>query len=169
MTRPNANVDRFGRQVMYSLKRQWGASVDLYRMTGDSTTDLDTGRKVTPKEVYPIRLAVVLPAKIAREVLQSITQISANKAMVYGGTFDSAARVFIIDNRDIPEVGDNEITEDDWIVYKGHRYDIKQIEEFDLGGAWMITAKRVYGATHEQIFPVVADSYIDLSDASEQS
>jgi hypothetical protein len=167
--RPNAQIDRFGRQVMYSLKRQWGAPIDLYRLTGEAVTDLDTGLKVVPKEVHPIRRAIVLPAKIMREVLQSISQISANKSMVYGGSFDSAARVFIIDQRDIPEVGDTDIREDDWIVYKGHRYEIKQIEEFDLGGAWMITGKRTYGSTHEQIFPLVTDSYLDLNGVSEQS
>lgn len=153
---------------MYSLKRQWGAPIDLYRHTGDATTNLDTGIKTTPKEVHHIRRAIVLPAKIMREVLQSISQISANKAMVYGGSFDTSSRVFIIDQRDVRAIPDDGIQLDDWIVYKGHRYELKQIEEFDLGGAWMITGKRVYGSVHEQIFPMVADSWLDLSDASEE-
>lgn len=165
-SRPNAQIDRFGKQVMYSLKRQWGAPIDLYLM-GTSDTDLETGVKTTTKTVYPIRMAIVLPAKILREVIQSIAQISANKAMVYGGTFDSGARVFIIDQRDIRDV--NEIREDDWIVYKGRRYEMKQIEEFDLGGAWMITAKRVYGSDLEQIFPLVADNYLDIQDTGTPS
>ncbi len=165
-SRPNAQIDRFGKQAMYSLKRQWGAPIDLYLM-GTSATDLETGVKTTTKAVYPIRMAIVLPAKILREVIQSIAQISANKAMVYGGTFDSGARVFIIDQRDIRDVDD--IREDDWIVYKGNRYEMKQIEEFDLGGAWMITAKRVYGSDLEQIFPLVADSYLDIQDTGTPS
>jgi len=168
MTRPNAQIDRLGKQVMYSLKRQWGAPIDLYRSV-DSDTDLDTGIKTTIKEVHPVRRAIVLPAKIVREVLQSISQISANKAMVYGGSFDTSSRVFIIDKRDVRSVPDEDgIQLDDWIVYKGHRYELKQVEEFDLGGAWMITGKRVYGSVHEQIFPLVADSWLALTDTGEE-
>ncbi len=145
----NQNLNRFIRKTIYSLKRQYGNRVDVYKLL-DTETDYQTGEKTVTKSVTIVRKCIVLPVKIAREVEQSITQISANKMFVYGGSYDAGTRMFIIDARDMSD--DYEFTNDDWIVYDGRRYDIKSIEEFEQHAAWTIICKEVKGVRPEQVF-----------------
>ena len=102
-------LNRMIQRTLYSLKRQYGGTVSVYR-PNDAETDVRTGRKTIDKDVFVVRRAVVLPVKVSREVIQSISQISANKAFVYGGNFDSGLRKFIIDARDLPKGFDSPTT-----------------------------------------------------------
>lgn len=149
MADENRSLNRFIRRTLYSLKRQYGSRIDVYQLN-DADTDYQTGEKTVNKTVYIVRKCIVLPVKIAREVVQSITQISANKMFVYGGSYDAGTRLFIIDARDMPN--NHEFANDDWLVYNGRRYDIKSIEEFEQHTAWSIIAKEVKGVRAEQVF-----------------
>ena len=153
-------LNRMIRQTLYSLKRQYGGTVSVYRLN-DAETDVRTGRKTIDKDVFVVRRAVVLPVKVSREVIQSISQISANKAFVYGGSFDSGLRKFIFDARDLPE--GFEFTDDDWLVYNGRRYEIKAIWEFEFGAAWIVVGKELMGRGPEQVHLVAADSLLSLA------
>lgn len=148
-SRCNPTLNRFIRRTIYSLKRQYGNRVDVYQLNY-ADTDYETGTKIVDKTAYTVRKCIVLPVKIAREVVQSISQISANKAFVYGGSYDAGTRMFIIDTRDLPD--DFRFTNDDWIVHDGRRYDIKSIEEFEQHTAWSIIGKEVKGVKPEQVF-----------------
>jgi hypothetical protein len=108
---------------------------------------------------------IVLPVKIQREAVQSISVISANKSFVYGGTYDAGSRMFIIDSRDLPD--DYEIVNDDWLVYNDRRYDIKDITEFEQHTGWIITGREVKGVRPEQIFKVSLESAMTLEQAGE--
>ena len=145
----NHTLNRFIRRTLYSLKRQYGGRADVYKLI-DTETDYQSGVKTVSKVVTVVRKCIVLPVKIAREVVQTITQISTNKMFVYGGTYDAGTRMFIIDARDMPT--DHEFTNDDWIVYNGRRYDMKNIEEFEQHTAWVIVAREVKGVRPEQVF-----------------
>ena len=153
-------LNRMIQRTLYSLKRQYGGTVGIYRL-GDTQTDVRTGRKTINKDVFVVQRAVVLPVKVSREVIQSISQISANKAFVYGGSFDSGLRKFIIDARDMPE--GFVFSNDDWLVYNGRRYEIKAIWEFEFGAAWVIVGKELMGRTAEQVYLVSADSLLSLA------
>ena len=152
---------RLIRQSLYALKRQYGAAIQVYQLE-DSVTDLLTGNKSVSKSVYPIRRAVILPAQLQREVIQSISQISANKKFVTGGTFDRGHRNFIIDAHDLP--CGFKFTNDDWIVFRNRRYEMKQISEFEFQAGWVVTGREILGRVPEQIFPVKADDLLTLSD-----
>lgn len=157
-------LSRVVRQTIYALKRQYGGRIDIYRLN-DAETDLRTGEKTIDKDVFPIRRAVILPNRISRDVVQSISQISANKKFVMGSSFDSGRRSFIIDCRDVPD--SYHPKNDDWIVYRNRRYDIQDIEEFEFRSGWIIKAQEVFGNPVEQIFLVKAGDYLELSsDAS---
>lgn len=156
----NRTLNRMIQQTLYSLKRQYGGTLSVYRLN-DAETDVRTGRKTIDKDVFVVRRAIVLPVKISREVIRSISQISANKAFVYGGSFDSGLRKFIIDARDLPE--GFVFTNDDWLVYNGRRYEIKAIWEFEFGAAWVIVGKELMGRTAEQVHLVAADSLLGLA------
>jgi len=157
-------LTRVIRQTIYALKRQYGGRVDLYRLN-DSETDLRTGVKVINKDVFPIRQAIILPNRISRDIVQSISQISANKKFVYGASFDSGKRNFILDSRDLSD--GFQIKNDDWIVYQNRRYDIEDVEEFEFRSGWIIKAQEVLGRPVEQIYIVKADDLLELeSEAS---
>ena len=156
----NRTLNRQIQQVLYMLKRQYGGTVSVYRLN-DAETDVRTGRKRIDKDVFVVRRAVVLPVKISREVVKSISQISAGKTPVHGGSFDSGLRQFIIDARDMPE--GFEFTNDDWLVYNGRRYETKEIHEFEFGAAWIIVGKELMGRVPEQVYLVAADSLMGLN------
>lgn len=161
----NRNLNRRILQLLYQLKRQYGGSIDIYKK-GTQSTDYDSGEKTIQKEVYPIRRAIILPVKVAREAVQSISVISANKAFVVGQTYDASTRMFIVDRRDegnLPELG-----EDDWIVYEGKKYEIKQFEMFEFDSAYVITGRAVHGDVPQQIHVVAADNLIRLVDQLDQ-
>jgi hypothetical protein len=148
--------------VLYSLKRQYGGSITVYKK-GSQDVDYDTGVKEIDKDATFVRRAIILPAKVMREATQSISVISANKAFVMGGSYDSSTRMFIIDRRDVPVLP--ELTEDDWLVYDGRKYEIKQFEMAEFDAAYVITGKAVLGDVPEQIHLLQADSLIRLSQA----
>lgn len=162
MTRANYNLNRFIRNAIYRMKHDYGGEITLYQLTS-ATTDRATGVKSEAHTSILIPRAVVLPVNVRREVIQSISAISANKKLVMGGSFDSGLRVFIIDRRDAPGY---EITNDDWIVYEHKRYDLKSVEEFEQSTAWLITGKCVEGAPPEEDIRVNGENTVfNLSQA----
>lgn len=166
----NRNLNRRILNTLYMLKRQYGGRFDFYRRGTGGSTDHRTGVVTVDKSVTQIDRGIILPAKVIRDVVQNISVISANKAFVYGGTYDSSTRMFIIDRRDVPDLNlqDFDPTHDDWIVYNGRKYEIKNFQEFEFDSAWVITGKAVLGDIPEQIFQIRADNLIRVEQASSQ-
>lgn len=147
------------RRALYSLKRDYGARIDIYKL-GTSSTDVRTGIKTINKTVFHIRRAVVLPVKVDRSVQQSISLISSNKNFVSGGTYDVGTRDFIIDRRDCPTLP--ELTADDWVVYNRRKYQIKSVQSFEVDAGWLVTAKELVGEVPEQIHTAKAHQFLSL-------
>ena len=118
--------------------------------------------KTVTKTVTRIQRAIVIPAKRDRTAIQSISQISADKQFVMGGTFDESVRDFIIDRRDCPTLPD--LTEDDWIVYRSGKWQIKTVESFEVDAGWVITAKKMEGEIPEQFHVLRCDHYLSFTD-----
>ena len=150
MATKNYNLIKFIRRNIYRMKREYGGSISVY-ILGAVSTDYETGVKTAAKTAHHIKRAVVLPSRISRDAVQSISLISANKKIVQGGTYDVATRTFIIDRRDAPDI--TAIGEDDWVVYDNKRYEIKWIDEFEQQTAWVIVARAVTGAPLDQEIP----------------
>ena len=151
-----ANLNRRIDQMLYMLKRQYGGTVCIYQM-GDATVNHLTGEKDVPKTVTIIKRAIILPVKVAREVVKNISVISANKAFIVGGNFDTGTRMFMIEQTDAPDL---DLSESDWLVYRDKRYEIKSFEEYEFGKAWVIIGKQVKGDIPAQIYPVCADNLV---------
>lgn len=162
----NRSMNRFLRKTLYSLKRQYGGRVDVYKL-GSTDTDYETGVKTYARSMITVSKCIVLPVKIQREAVQSISVISANKTFVYGGTYDAGSRMFIIDARDLPD--GYEIVNDDWLVYNDRRYDIKDITEFEQHTGWVITGREVRGVRPEQIFQVRVENTMGMAHVVGQS
>jgi len=166
LTGTNRSMNRALRKILYNLKRQYGGRVDVYKL-GSTDTNYETGIKTYTRTMICVPKCIVLPVKIQREVVQSISQISADKAFVYGGTYDAGTRMFIIDARDLPN--DYEIVNDDWLVYDGRRYDIKSITEFEQHAGWTVIGKEVKGVRPEQIFSMRVENILDVDHEAGQS
>lgn len=145
------------RRSLYSLKRDYGARIDIYKL-GGSTTDPQTGDKTITKTMTPIRRAVVMPVKLDRTSIQGISLISSNKEFVSGGTYDKGTRDFIVDRRDCRSLP--ELTADDWIVYAGEKYQVKTVETFEVDAGWIIVASKIKGDAPEQFLLGKADNLL---------
>lgn len=158
------------RLTIYALKRQYGGTISIYKI-GDATVNHLTGVKTIPKTVTVVKRAIILPTKVARETVQTISVISANKKFVFGGSYDTSTRLFIVDREDAPNL---QLTESDYVVYTDsygvpRRYEVKDFQEFEFDSAWVITGKAVIGEVPEQIFPVTADNLLRMDQGSTQT
>jgi hypothetical protein len=79
---------------------------------------------------------------------------------VYGGTFDSRMRTFIIEQRDAPGLT---LKDDDWFVFDQRKYEIKSIQEFEFDTAWVVVARQILGEVPEQIYPLAVDHLLDIT------
>lgn len=170
MPQANRNLNRRMLQTLYMLKRQYGGCIDIYRRLGGET-DHETGIVTVEKDVITVKRAIILPAKVVRITDQTISVISANKQFVYGGSYNKGTRLFIIDRRDVPQLDLKtfELTEEDWIVYDGRKYEIKEFELIEFDAAWAVTGEAVIGDVPEQIFKLAADNLIRVSQGSTQT
>lgn len=144
MNATNLSLNRRIRQTLYVLKRAFGNMVTIYRFL-ESTTDYKTGVKSNTTEPHIVRKCIVLPVKITREVVQSVSAISANKNFVYGGSYDSDSRDFVIDARDLPH--GYSPRQNDYIVYNDQRFEMKNVVELEQKTGWLISGKSVVGPT----------------------
>ena len=163
MANPNYNLIKFIRRNIYQMKREYGGSIQI-NILGAIDTDLKTGVKSAVQTSYDIARAVVLPVRYKREVIQTISMISANKKFVQGGLFETGTRSFIIDRRDCPSL--TAINNEDWIVYDGKRYEIKWIDEFEQGTAWLLIGKELEGAQKNEVFTPSAFSVMAMADTA---
>ena len=159
----NRNLNQRIRQTLYQMKKDYGAPIDIYRLVS-SETDARTGEKIVTKSVTHVRRAIVVPSRIDRVAQQTISVISANKQFVTGGHYDASQREFIIDRRDVPALP--ELTADDWIVYNRRKYQIKNIESFEVDAGWVIAAREIVGETPEQVFDLRAESFLELQSSA---
>lgn len=155
----NRRLTAMLRQALYTLKRDYGAQVDIYKLVSTST-DARTGDKAINKTLYSIPRGIVLPVKVDRTVQKNISLISSNKEFVSGGTYDLGTRIFIVDRRDCPDLP--ELNADDWLVYNRDKYQIKTVQAFEIDAGWVITASQLVGEVPEQFLPAKADHLLNF-------
>ena len=163
-TNGNKSLELFIRRNIYAMKRQYGARVDVYRVVS-STTDHLTGDKTVVKEVHRVRRAPVLPYHMKREVVQTISMISADKAFVYGGSYDSSKREIIFDSRDLPD--NYEIKPEDYLVFNGARWDVFSVEKLEYDTGWVIGCKNLPGMPAYEIRDVLVTQDLSLAAIAE--
>lgn len=146
MVQPNM---RFIRNLLYKLKRQYGAKITLYK-TLTSDIDPKTGRRTTTRKVIPIKLAIVLPDTLARKVAFEHGYLSTNRKFTYGAQqVDQNQRIAIIDGQDIPKNTSIEIETS--IIFENERYVVKSSDRMDIGFGYILTLVRVDNSLPLQI------------------
>jgi hypothetical protein len=152
------SLKRTIQRTLYMMKRQYGGTIDIYTLT-NSTTDQETGVTTIVKDVVHVDRAVVLPARLQKEVRKSISQISANKMFVVGGTYDAGRRIFLVDRDDAPNL---EITTNSYLVYRSRKYEIESYQEYEFEAGWIIVGRELVGEVPEQIHLLKTDNLLDL-------
>jgi hypothetical protein len=163
MPRENRNLNRRIRQTLYMLKREYGAAIDIYKL-GSTSTDVRSGDKTIVKTVYPVPRAIVLPETMKRTAkpVSALAGTSKDFMSPGAGTYSTGTRVFIVDRLDVPDLPD--LSQDDWIVYDCGKYQVAEVESFEVDAGWVITTKRVVGEVPEQIKFGVANQTLSLTD-----
>lgn len=139
---------QFTRQTVYALKRDYGARLELYTLTG-STVDLETGSKTVAKLTYVINQAILLPKRIVRDFAYDLSFVAANKNFTYGGLFDKGSRTVIIDSKDYPVT--YVVKPGDYAVINQSRYNVKDVNQFDHRQIVLITLEEIEGEKPAQV------------------
>lgn len=159
------SLKRTIQRTLYMLKRQYGGTIDIYTLDS-SLTNQETGVVTMVRDVVHVYRAIVLPARMQREVRRSISQISANKTFVVGGTYDAGRRIFIIDRDDAPDL---DITNNTYVVYRNRKYEIESFQEYEFDAGWIVVGRELVGEVPEQIHILKADNLLDLQGATNVS
>lgn len=164
---PNPSMDHLIQRTLYDMKHRYGNEIQIYRLASAST-NYQTGAKTATKTVVDIRKAVVMPTSEMRRFFASIAFTTASKQFLSPGNqgFDQSSRGFIIEHRDLAEQNQEtfEFQPEDWIVYRGKRYEVQMIErlEFDMG--WLIVGKELKGAVPERIINLNTSNALDFEE-----
>ena len=148
-----SNPRRLATQVLGSLKKVHGCSVQVYKQASESV-NWQTGVRTETATCIEVDNCIVLPVKVTPEVVQSISHISANKPFMMGGYFQTGKRHFIFDfaeRRGLPldyqwELTDWIIVEEEW-TGRLYRYNVERFEELHFGAGWLVYGTRVEGVT----------------------
>jgi hypothetical protein len=141
--------------TLYLLKREFGGAIDIYKLL-TSETSARTGQKAVTTNVYHVARAVILPSGYSR--------VRAPGSKDTRGSRDVSLRDFIVDRKDVR--GLTTLTADDWIVYRGSKYQVKEVESAEFDSGWVITAKELKGEIPEQTINVQTDDRVWMSDAT---
>ena len=140
--------------VLYCLKRDYPASIDIYQLS-TSTVDLSTGAKTVTTAKFHIARAVALPERMLRS---KIIMRTANHEFL--NLADFGTREFIVDRKDAKGLVPST---DDWIVHGTKKYQVASIETFECGGGWILTGKEMAGDFPlQELNPLRAVSNLDV-------
>ncbi len=134
------NVLRQIRQIVYRLKRNFGVPITFIRLS-NYQDDGDTGDMSQTKQNITIKRAILAPAKMIRDFVYDLSFIAANKNFTYGGYFDAGDRIMIIDAKDLPKGFEPNLN--DYIIYDGVKYTLKEVHPVAENYAWLIVLKQV--------------------------
>lgn len=154
------NQLQFIKKVLYHLKQRYGAKIEYYHVTSN-TTDDETGIGSILKLKFVIKRAIRLPDKRTRGFQYDLSFIAANKNFTMGATYDRNARDFIISRSDLPK--DFEPGIEDYILMSNQRYNVKQLIELDFKQGYYISGEATEGESLGAVHDIKVSDGIDMS------
>lgn len=151
------------RKVIYSLKRAYGFSLDLYKIT-NVETNLETGKKQRSVKYKRINRAVFVSARFFRSFVYDLSYIAQNKDFTSGGYFDPNDRVIFIDWQ---ESRNFVIEVDDYIIYEDTHYLVSEVRTLEHKTGHIIKVRGVSGAEVIDPFGVTSDIVISNTTSAE--
>lgn len=154
---------RFIQNLLYKLKRQYGASVVLYQTTA-KTLDSRTGKKATTQSKVAIKLAIVLPDSLANKFAYEHSFLAANRKFTYGAQWDQRQRLVVIDGRDLPT--GTRIGVEDNLVFNNERYKVVKADQFDDAYGYLLTVIRAENNMPLQIMDLNVSQTLSLGQSA---
>ena len=140
---------------LYALKRQYGTSVVVYKLS-DVDTNYRTGQKTVVRSLHQVRRVIMLPEDILRKVGRTNNKTGESSAGIEEGD-----ATFIFDPRDLPN--DFQFELDDYVVVKDGFFKLVQIEEYGVALAWVLKTRRVNGSELNVTIEASASDSLALS------
>lgn len=162
------NQLRFIRDVTYRLKRNYGLPADFYKLAS-SVVDRATGKKATDRLKVHVARIIALPSRNQREFYYDLSFIASNKNFTYGGFVDTDERKFIVDRRDLARKAFSILEVGQYMVYKGQRFDIKEVAEFEDSYTYGLICKQTIAADPDLVISVSASNGLNLADGADAS
>lgn len=148
----------FIKDTLYQLKEEYPLSVDVYHVVSTSV-NVETGKQTTVRDVKRIYKAILLPSALLRAFTYDLAFISANKNFTTGGYYDIANKTIIIDRDDL----DDDLVLDDYLVIRGSKYKMVQIEFLEEIASYIIAAKELKGEPVDEIYEESIISILSLA------
>lgn len=130
---------RFIHNLLYKLKRQYGATVVLYKTLG-ATIDPRAGKRTTDRVRVAVNRAIVLPDTLANKFVYAHSYLVANRKFTYGAQWDQSQRLVVIDGADLPK--DFTIEIETSLVFNNERFVVRKADRFDVGYGYLLTITR---------------------------
>ena len=147
---------KFIRDTIYSLKRKYGVSLDLYKISSVSN-NITSGSRTITKTKYNIRRAAILPESYIKSKVYSLSYIAANKNFTYGALFNKNVKAILIDRKDLPR--NIEIGLQDYINIDQKRFAVKESLELEMHAGYILICEFVDGLQPEAIYQLnIVDS-----------
>lgn len=124
------------RNTLYSLKKEWGCTVQYYHIV-EKQRDIKTGVASTEYQVLTIKRAILLPSLLLREIAAR-----TNSPFNYGGDYNNQDRFIIIDSKDF-KFSLEEIAPNDYITINNARYSMKHLTNFDFSTAYVFKINQI--------------------------
>jgi hypothetical protein len=159
MKQPRRKTTRHIQKVLYALKKEYGFGVTFYNIDSENV-DYKIGTRASNTEYLLVKKTIILPRNLTTKFEFDLTYIAAGKNMTYGGLYQTGIRKLIVDRRD---VGDFEIRVDGYFTWEGKRYQIAEVEDFELNTGWLIVGRVVEGAVRNMIVDLKAESPLTFS------
>ncbi len=129
------------RRLLYSLKRDWGATFEYVQLL-ESELNMSTGTRAIKRIAHQIP-GVLLPQTQARKFMQDIGYLAADKNFTYGALNDYNILKFLFLKDEVPP---GVLDLNGYIVYNGKRYERVELGEMQ-DTAILLLARGVEGAT----------------------
>lgn len=157
------NNKRFISNLLYSLKRQYGAEVTIYQ-TQSKDFNPKTGKMATTRKRVYVKLGIVLPDTLANKFAYEHSFLAANRQFTYGAQWDQRQRLIIIDGHDLPK--DFTIGLEDSVVHNDFRYVVNKADVIDGGLGYLLTVVKAENNLPLQIIERTLSSAVCLGQST---
>lgn len=150
---------RFIRKLLYTLKKGFGFTITLHKVT-DESLNHETGQRTPTIITKRIEKAIILPATSQMKFEFGGAYNKANANFTYGALYTTALRRVIIDAQDVL---DFEIEENDYFIWDEKRWQISKVDDLEYETAFTLTARMVKGSVRHMVEEIALESQIQLT------
>lgn len=150
----------FIRDLLYSLKQDYGKRMNLYIPQPAVVQDLSRGTQNVSYLVFAIDQVVILPQLVQNRFVHDVAFLAAGRNFAYGGLFQEGVADVFIDGDDLPP----KIVIDTacHIIYDHVRYDMMTVSPLESASGWIIKMKKVNTLPAREIVNLCVGSCFNL-------